>query len=79
MSDKPIHEMSFEEAMSALEALVTKLESPNVPLEESINLYDFGAKLKTHCEAKLKAAEEKIAQISVSADGKITASPKTFE
>jgi len=69
MSDKPVEEMSFEEAMGELEALVSRLESAQVPLEDSITLYDRGAKLKAHCEAKLKAAEEKVAQITLGPDG----------
>ncbi|MEM9714971.1 MAG: exodeoxyribonuclease VII small subunit [Pseudomonadota bacterium] len=72
MSDKPVEEMSFEDAMGELEALVTRLENAQVPLEESIALYDRGAKLKAHCEARLKAAEEKVAQITLSPDGQIT-------
>ena len=69
MSEKPVEEMSFEEAMAELEALVSRLESAQVPLEDSIALYDRGAKLKAHCEAKLKAAEEKVAQITLGPDG----------
>ena len=69
MSDKPVEDMSFEEAMTELETLVSRLESAQVPLEDSIALYDRGAKLKAHCEAKLKAAEEKVAQITLGPDG----------
>ncbi len=69
MSDKPIADMSFEEAMSALETVVQQLESGTVPLEESIKLYERGAALKAHCEAKLKAAEEKVAKITLDGDG----------
>lgn len=69
MSEKPINEMSFEEAMKALEAVVTRLERGDVPLEESIGLYDHGARLKKHCETKLKEAEEKVAAITLDADG----------
>lgn len=69
MSEKPVEEMSFEEAMAELEGLVSRLESAQVPLEDSIALYDRGAKLKAHCEARLKAAEEKVAQITLGPDG----------
>ena len=69
MSDKPVAEMSFEEAMAALETVVSELESGQVPLEQSIALYEKGAALKAHCEAKLKDAEEKVAQITQGADG----------
>jgi len=60
MTDKPIAEMSFEEAMAALEAVVSALEKGEVPLEKSIELYDRGAALKAHCAGKLAQAEEKV-------------------
>ena len=60
MTDKPITELSFEEAMAALEQVVGRLERGEVPLEESIALYERGAALKAHCEAKLKDAEAKV-------------------
>jgi exodeoxyribonuclease VII small subunit len=44
-----------------------------VPLDDSIKLYERGAELKAHCEAKLKDAEEKVEKISVGSDGKPTA------
>jgi exodeoxyribonuclease VII small subunit len=70
MSD--IAGMSFEIAMAELEKVVRDLESGSVELEKSIALYERGAALKAHCEAKLKAAEEKVAKITLSADGQPT-------
>ena len=64
-----IGKMSFEEAMKALESVVRDLESGNVELEKSIALYEEGAKLKAHCEKKLKEAEEKVAKITLGPDG----------
>jgi exodeoxyribonuclease VII small subunit len=63
MTDKPVAEMSFEEAMGALENVVTSLERGEVPLEASIALYERGAALKSHCAAKLKEAEDKVEMI----------------
>ena len=60
MADKPVADMSFEEAMQALEAVVSQLEKGDVALEQSIALYERGAALKAHCAAKLKDAEEKV-------------------
>ncbi len=60
MADKPVAEMSFEEAMQALEGVVSQLEKGDVALEASIALYERGADLKAHCAAKLKDAEEKV-------------------
>lgn len=64
--------MTFEEAMKELETVVKRLESGDVPLEDSIALYERGAALKAHCEAKLKAAEEKVQRITLGADGQPT-------
>ncbi|MFZ5708778.1 MAG: exodeoxyribonuclease VII small subunit [Pseudomonadota bacterium] len=61
--------MTFEEAMKELENVVKQLESGNVALEDSISLYERGALLKAHCEAKLKAAEEKVAKITLGENG----------
>lgn len=66
--------MNFEQAMAELEKVVRALESGNVALEESIALYERGAALKAHCEAKLKAAEEKVDQITLGANGQPTGS-----
>ena len=53
-------EMTFEEAMAALETVVSQLERGEVALEQSIALYERGAALKAHCAAKLKDDEEKV-------------------
>ncbi len=70
MSEKPVEEMSFEEAMAELEAVVGQLERGEVALDASIALYERGAKLTARCEVKLREAEEKVAQITLDADGK---------
>ena len=64
-----VSKMSFEEAMAELESVVGQLERGDVALEQSISLYERGAALKAHCEAKLKAAEEKVAAIQLDGDG----------
>lgn len=70
MSD--ISKLSFEDAMKQLEEVVRALESGNVELEKSIALYEQGARLKAHCETKLKEAEEKVAMITLGPDGQPT-------
>lgn len=72
MTEKPVAEMSFEEAMAELERVVTSLERGDVALEASIALYERGASLRAHCDAKLKAAEEKVAQITLGEGGQPT-------
>ncbi len=71
---KPIEEMSFEEALNELETLVNNLDSGDVPLEKSVELYERGEKLKAHCESKLKSAELKINEITIK-NGDVTAKP----
>ncbi|WP_225027938.1 exodeoxyribonuclease VII small subunit [Xinfangfangia pollutisoli] len=63
MSEKSVAEMSFEEALAALETVVGQLERGDVPLDQSIALYERGAALKAHCAARLKDAEEKVEKI----------------
>lgn len=67
--DTPIEEMSFEDAMKALEAVVTQLETGEAALEQSIDLYERGAKLRQHCEARLRDAELRVERIVQGADG----------
>ena len=67
--EKPVDDMTFEQAMKELETVVDKLERGDVPLDASISLYERGAKLKKRCEDELKRAEEKVAAITLSADG----------
>ena len=75
MSETAIEDMSFEEAMRELEQVVNALESGDVALEQSIALYERGAKLKQRCDTKLKEAEEKVALITQDAAGAIKAEP----
>jgi exodeoxyribonuclease VII small subunit len=67
--------MSFEEALGELEAIVRALESGQAPLEESISKYERGIALKNHCEKKLREAQEKIEKITLSSDGKPSTAP----
>jgi exodeoxyribonuclease VII small subunit len=71
--------LSFEKALAELEDIVKKLEEGRVELEESIALYERGAALKAHCDAKLRQAEERIQKIVVDADGKPRAQNASFE
>jgi exodeoxyribonuclease VII small subunit len=73
MSDTPVAEMSFEDAIKELEQVVGQLERGDVALDASIALYERGAELKKRCEAKLKEAEEKVAQLTLDGDGTPTA------
>jgi len=61
--------LSFEAALKELEEIVGKLEAGDAPLDESIALYERGARLKAQCERKLADAREKIEAIKLDADG----------
>ncbi len=80
MAKKPdLDSVPFEKALAELEQIVQKLESGSVDLEESIALYERGAVLKAHCEAKLKSAQERIEKIIVTDGGVPSTAPATFE
>ena len=65
-----IAQMSFEDALRALEDVVRKLETGEVPLDDSIDLYERGEKLRKHCQARLDAAQARIEKIVAGPDGK---------
>ena len=60
MSQEP---QSFEAALKQLEDVVLKLEKGELPLEESLRLYEDGIRLSRFCHAKLEEAEGKIEQL----------------
>jgi exodeoxyribonuclease VII small subunit len=61
--------MSFEDALRALEEVVRKLESGEVPLDDSISLYERGEVLRKLCQARLDAAQARIETIVTGPDG----------
>ncbi|AFR26079.1 exodeoxyribonuclease 7 small subunit [Bartonella quintana] len=67
--------LSFEQALKQLEVIVENLERGDVPLEQSIDIYERGEALKKHCDRLLKAAEAKVEKIQLSEEG----SPKGVE
>jgi exodeoxyribonuclease VII small subunit len=66
-----IRKMSFEQALEELKQIVERLEQGQGELDQAIDAYQRGALLKQHCEAKLRDAEQKIAKISLGADGSV--------
>ena len=69
MTETPVEQMTFEQAMKELESVVGQLERGDVALDQSIALYERGAALKEHCEKKLSEAQEKVAKITLDAEG----------
>lgn len=66
----PVAELSFEDALKKLETIVRRLESGDVPLDQSIDLYAEGDALRRQCEERLKSAQMRIDKIVLNADGK---------
>ncbi|HEY5082380.1 MAG TPA: exodeoxyribonuclease VII small subunit [Bauldia sp.] len=65
-----VEEMTFEKALAELELIVGRLERGDVPLAESIAIYERGEALKKRCAALLKEAEERVEKIRLSPAGK---------
>ena len=61
--------LTFEDALRALEDVVRKLESGEVPLDDSISLYERGEALRGHCQARLDAAQARIDKIVAGPEG----------
>ena len=62
--EKPIEELSYEEALAELEEIVSALESEQNRLEESIKLFERGQALAARCGALLEAAELKVKKVA---------------
>jgi exodeoxyribonuclease VII small subunit len=76
---RPVAEMSFEDALQELETVVGRLESGDVPLDESIALYARGDLLRRHCDDKLKAAQARVEEITQGPDGTVGAKPSDLD
>ena len=57
-------ELTFEQAMSRLEQIVTTLESGRCSLDDSLKLFEEGTKLTAYCSKQLKEAEQKILKLT---------------
>tara|TARA_Y100000815_G_C13108744_1_gene412256 strand:- start:179 stop:448 length:270 start_codon:yes stop_codon:yes gene_type:complete len=65
-----IAELSFEEALKELERIVSRLESGEAQLQEAIDLYERGDRLRRQCAARLDAAQARIEAIKLDSEGK---------
>lgn len=64
-------EKSFETSLAELEQIVTKLEDGDLPLEESLELFEMGIRLSRECRDRLTKAERRIEILMKNADGEI--------
>ena len=73
-----IAKMSFEDALRELEQIVEKLDSGQVDLDQSIDIYTRGSLLKAHCEARLRNAQERADKI-VGRNGNLSVEPANID
>jgi len=61
---KPVQDLTYEQALAELEAIVTALEGEQNPLDESMRLFERGQALVKRCTELLETAELKVKQLS---------------
>lgn len=69
MSENDAKSMSFEQSMQRLEQIVRTMERGDVPLEESLKLFEEGTALVRQCNALLERAEMQVRQVMKGPDG----------
>ena len=62
--EKAVEELTYEEALTELEDIVSALETEQNQLEESIRLFERGQELASRCSVLLEAAELKVKQVA---------------
>ncbi len=70
-------ELSFEDTLAGLEAVVLKLESGDLPLEDALQAFEEGVRLARVCSARLDAAERRVHLLTRSPDGQDAEIPFT--
>ena len=60
--------MTFESSMKRLEEIVSHLEKGDIPLQESLSLFEEGSGLLKDCNRMLEEAEQKVVQLKKGAD-----------
>lgn len=58
-----ITELTFESAYAELEAIITRLDEDDLPLEESVTLFERGRRLTLYCQSLLDNAELRVNQL----------------
>ena len=66
-----VEEMTFEQSIDALEALVKRLEDGGIDLDESLRIYEQAVALRDHCRSILENGERRIRKIMETADGSV--------
>ena len=71
-TQEDIENLTFEAALKSLEEIVSQLDTGSIDLDKAVEAYERGAKLKEHCEKKLREAQLRIEKIEVDKNGEIT-------
>ncbi len=66
---------TFEESLKKLDEIVGQLENGNLPLEDSIRLFEEGVRLSTVCKKELETAEGKVQMLIKQRDGSMKTEP----
>jgi exodeoxyribonuclease VII small subunit len=72
-------DLKFEDCLARLEQIVVALEAGNLPLEESLKVFEEGVGLARHCARYLDDAERRIEILARDRDGVVTAKPLAWE
>ena len=68
-------DIPFEESLAELEDIVSKLESGDLQLEQSLELFEQGVRLSRECQERLNEAERRIEVLLRGGDGSTIAVP----
>lgn len=71
----PDDDLSFEDAYTALQDMVDRLQNGGLTIAESVDLFERGMKLADLCSRRLREAELKVSQLTTDADGAIVVAP----
>jgi exodeoxyribonuclease VII small subunit len=72
-------DLKFEDCLARLEQIVASLEAGNLPLEDSLKVFEEGVTLARHCSRYLDDAERRIEMLVKDDSGTTTSKPFVFE
>jgi len=71
MDEEDMEDMTFEDAMRRLEEIARLLEAGDLPLEESLRIFEEGVRLSRICNSKLDAIEARLEVLIRRDDGRL--------